>query len=332
MTRARLFASVLVAVLVGGAGCVAVEHVGNRCTPEDDARARTIVYRRDGSPAYAGQALLITSCGGGSFCHSEGATGAARFGVPLGLDFDPELADQVADPVHGAARLRRAQLRIFEYRDQIWTAVLDGSMPPPGALGTRVRQAPYVTFDAADARTDAPTLDTDAGRETLRNWLACGAPVIERTGGLGSTTSCSADRDCPLTGICDLRTRACMPIGETSPLRIVPIDPTWSSIYDVVVASRCATGACHGAERPAAGLDFHTEAIALDTLMTTQTSITAACAATGGPLIVPGQPESSLLYRKLTDPEVCGGIMPRGGGQLPPRYTDAIRDWIAALP
>lgn len=320
----RVAHAVFVAVMF--MGCQA--RVGSDCGPAASALAHTIVHRRDGLPAYAGQALMITSCGGGAFCHSEGAAPADRYAAPYNLNFDPELADQVADPVHGAERLRRAQVRIFEMRDDIYQSVLSGSMPP-GVLGHGVQQPRYDTFDAVGVPTEIPGLDTAAGRETLRNWLACGAPMIERTGGLGSATACSSDADCPLTGVCELSTRRCIAVGDTVPYLVVAIEPTWSSIYDVVIGPRCSQSSCHGGSDPQAGLDLSHRDAARTALLASRASATSDCMGQGA-LLVAGSPDTSLFYRKLTDPTVCGGLMPRGGGALATRYSMAIHDWIAA--
>jgi len=308
--------------------CACSPRVGSVCPPEASALAHTVVYRRDGLPAYAGQALMITTCGGGAFCHSEDAASFSRYGAPIDLNFDPQLADQVPDPVHGAARLRRAQVLTFEMRDAIFDEVVDRHMPPRG-VGGGTRQAPYVTFDGVGNRTDMPGLDTATGRVTLRNWLACGAPVIERIGGLGSATACSSDADCTLTGACDLSRRQCIPVGETVPYLVVPIDPTWASIYDVVISSRCAQSSCHGGTAPAAGLDLSNRDAARTTLLGSEASPDFGCHGQG-PLLVAGNPDTSLFFKKLNDPTVCGGAMPRGGGTLASRYLTAIHDWIAA--
>jgi hypothetical protein len=54
---------------------------------EADA-ARELVYGRSGTVATKGQALAHDSCGNGSFCHSQGATGNLRHGAPRGMNFD----------------------------------------------------------------------------------------------------------------------------------------------------------------------------------------------------------------------------------------------------
>jgi hypothetical protein len=326
---------ILVVVALTALGCA--PRVGNDCPPAANMLAHTIVHRRDGLPAYAGQALMITSCGGGSFCHSPGST--QRYGAPHELDLVPTLADQTSnlpalrnlDPTTGVY-LRDVQVRIVAERDDIYASVYTNSMPP-GAAGDATQQQPYVTFDAMGAATPIPGLDTAIGRETLRNWLACGAPVIERTGGLSSATRCSADADCPLTGICDLGHLRCVAVGDVEPYLVVAIEPTWPSIYEVVIQSRCASSACHGGASPPAGLSLSDREDALATLLSADASASSDCQGQGR-LVVPGDPDASLLYRKLTlhvgDPMLCGGPMPSGSGALADRYVTAIRDWIAA--
>lgn len=142
------------------------------CAPDlgacDMPAARTVVYGvDDGAPAYAGQALIQASCGNGAFCHAELASD--RFGAPAGLDFDLALA-MTADETD---RLRRGQHDAYQWRHEILQQVDDGAMPP-GTTGKQVAALgiPY---------RDLPALDSSAGREILRNWLACGVPVVERT-------------------------------------------------------------------------------------------------------------------------------------------------------
>jgi hypothetical protein len=54
----------------------------------------------------------------------------------------------------------------------------------------------------------------------------------------------------------------------------------------------------------------------------------------GGTLVVPGQPDASYLYQKLTNDIPCyGSRMPRtefGSVPLPDCVTNVVRDWIAA--
>jgi len=164
MTRVNfpLFGALLLTLL---GGCVS--QVGTDC---DEPAARTIVYTADdqGLPMYAGQALIHQSCGYGAFCHTESPV-AERYGVPAGLDFDMELAVGSDD----VERLRRGQRRVYEHRDSIWTEVKARRMPPPGVGAQVVAGGPSFL--------DLPALDSAEGRQILHNWLACGAPVVERT-------------------------------------------------------------------------------------------------------------------------------------------------------
>jgi hypothetical protein len=54
----------------------------------------------------------------------------------------------------------------------------------------------------------------------------------------------------------------------------------------------------------------------------------------GGTLVVPGQPDASYLYQKLTNDTPCyGSRMPRtefGASPLPDCVTNVVRAWIAA--
>ena len=144
------------------------------CAPdlgECDIEVAKQVYYTDDEvrlPAYGGQALVEASCGGGAFCHSEAATGPARYGVPAGLDFDVSIAE-TADQT---ARLRSGIARVREWRSGVWREVHAGTMPP-GEIGEAIRAGglPYA---------ELPPLPTAEGKEILRNWLACNAPIVER--------------------------------------------------------------------------------------------------------------------------------------------------------
>jgi hypothetical protein len=59
-----------------------------------------------------------------------------------------------------------------------------------------------------------------------------------------------------------------------------------------------------------------------------QTSVSKDCA--GKALVVPGKPEESLLYTKLSATPPCGAEMPFGGGALPEAQVEMVRSWIAA--
>lgn len=169
MHRATL---VIVAALACGA-----------CSPDlgecDDALAREIAYDERGVPAYEGQALMHASCGAGSFCHASAASGASRFGVPAGFDFDMRVSRDTDE----SASLRAGVERVREWAPNIYAAVESGRMPPFGnELVDLYASAPRYHREGASGRPERlPPIDSHDGLHRLRNWLACGAPVIERT-------------------------------------------------------------------------------------------------------------------------------------------------------
>ncbi|MEJ2448362.1 MAG: hypothetical protein P8Y37_10565, partial [Anaerolineales bacterium] len=48
-----------------------------------------------------------------------------------------------------------------------------------------------------------------------------------------------------------------------------------------------------------------------------------------GPVVIPGDPDNSLLAQKLLDNQEIGGVMPPGG-KLPDPIIQLFLDWIAA--
>jgi hypothetical protein len=105
--------------------------------------------------------------------------------------------------------------------------------------------------------------------------------------------------------------------------------PTFSAIYDEILAQSCALAFCH------AGADFLTitsKDQAYGVLVNAQAK-GPQCASSGLKLVDPGHPETSLLYLKVTSPP-CGSKMPLlyGGasGSLDPLQIDQIKTWIEA--
>lgn len=314
-------ATALVAV-----GCAPT--VGTRANDCDDDLAREVVYRLDGTPAYIGQAMLIQSCAsGGSFCHAEGA--ADRYGVPFGLDFDAALADSDAASL---LRLARIQNTIHRNRNAIYAQVVGGAMPP-GAVGDMLDTDLYYYIpDPAVVPMPLESIDSAAGRERLRNWLACGAPVIERTAPLASPVRCTTNAECEVTNLCDLGVRECVGVGDVVPVLDLVFDPVWPVIYQRVIEPSCASAiGCHGPEPRSAGLDMSTAANGYASLVgaaaSTDVPSGALCGDMGLTRVVPGDPDASLLMLKLDGLQPCGSPMPFG-----PPITDnalsAIREWI----
>lgn len=297
----------------------AVEPVGS-CDPDD---ARRVVYTEDGEPAFEGQALMIASCGGGGFCHSDAAIGEARLGAPVGLNYDVRLAATSAEPeFEESQRLRRDLSRALSDRESIWFQVNQLLMPPGGEANASFEDAAPV-YEHRNLRTGQrrPMLPlTDpAAREVLRNWLACDLPVVERT--------------VPLRLLEDGEEELA-PVGFTVESQEEPLEPRWDDIYPRYIARRCASGSCHDDDAPAAELDLSTSESALANLLAQDafTGPSSECSDAGA-LLEPGAPEGSLLFLKLrgTDAEgarVCGTRMPQSGGGLSTQSLNAIEQWI----
>jgi hypothetical protein len=289
--------------------------------PVDRDAAYELVYAPDGAPAYAGQALMIESCGGGGFCHAGGDVRPEdRFGTPAHLDFDLRpLMDAPRD------RLFEAGADTFEHRRAIWTQVEAGLMPPGGAVGERVlmdSRVGYQRVEEGGGLTALPGLDTEEGRDILRNWLGCGVPLVERIEGAS-------------TGL-----------GQVVPgCQLDCVDATWPSLYVEVIEPGCTQGACHDAEDPRAGLDLSSAgtspaelAAVLARLGTPAAPVAARgalCASTRLPLLdVDGAPgaidaRDSLLYLKVADAEpVCGSAMPLTGNRVASQRLCALELWL----
>jgi hypothetical protein len=320
------------AIIAVGALLVACHQASvGACSADDMRHAHTVVYDTNGSPAYAGQALLIGSCaGGGAFCHASSAM--RRYGAPWDLNFDPVLADDArfgGDFAAGEQHLYAAQRSIREHRDDIYGTVWNGTMPP-GQIGSATMTAPYVTYASATSSHGAPIFDlsTDEGIETLRAWLACGSPVIEATTGR-APMHCAADSDCAPLAACDATSSTCTSIGDVAPRHELMTSPTWSSLYANVIAPSCAQATCHTPAFAQLGghLDLSSASIAYAQLVNQPPTATGC-----GTRVVPGHPEQSFLMQKLMGAQsttTCGTTMPVGA-MLPANEIALVGQWITA--
>jgi len=100
------------------------------------------------------------------------------------------------------------------------------------------------------------------------------------------------------------------------------VEPTLSSIHEVVIDRSCNSQSCHGGSSPEADLDLSTPETAYDSLV--------GVTATEEPeftRVVAGDPDNSLVYMVLLGP--VGAI-----DQMPPGYelsvdeVEAVRQWI----
>lgn len=314
----------------------------------DETAARSLVFNRSGRSMYAGQAMIVENCAvGGNFCHSS--TAVDRLGVPVGLDFDimPTRSTMMAYDREGSARLARSLNMVYRQAGAIWSTINNRSMPP-GAAGAdlieRAHSYGWVTNpDDFTTDTPLPTLDELAGREIVRNWLACRAPVVEAWEGV-DYPNCSVNSACP-TGLCE--GGECTSIGDNGidPLtgisveRITrPISPNWPSIYAAIIDGDgyCTTPGCHFPDAEglvSAGLDMSTPELAYEALVgvAARDTTDSECADMGWTLVVAGNPDTSLLMDKIThdeaNPPACGDAMPQGQ-PLEAEQIAVIREWI----
>ena len=319
-----------------------------------------------GEPMYEGQAILQASCGNGQFCHTPNATGGDRIGVPRGLDFDVALActDESDDPTcanlqpcEGSAdtaycqRLRRLagnRGSVVAWAEEIHFQISEGTMPP-GAAGARVQDD---TLWIRGNSSDLPRLNTPEGKNIVRNWLACGAPVVARTEIAPSPESELAECD-------SLEGEICVYSGP----QVLP-DPTWSSIYWTVIFTTCVV--CHGPANgnidenpdnplPGGPIPGGASQQALDALDLTGSNTTdtsnwafeshsrlvdvpaspAGACSEEQPVpidVIPNDSAGSLMIQKMRAIQTCGGEMPLGPGTqtIPTPVIEVIEQWIDA--
>lgn len=324
------------------------------CEPElgecNIAQANRLVFYfvegdpASGTPAYEGQALMQQNCSAGGSCHSEGANGSSRRGAPAGLNYDVQVACELASdgmcPEGLQPRyddLLSNSRRVFDHGRAIMAEVEAGAMPPPGMEAQEVlasggewfRASGEAVFDSINGGdTPLPSLDTPEGEAILRNWLACGAPVV---GATRLPDARDPGQDCgAMADVGDCFVRYEPP---------EPPEPTWESIYDFFSGSNCVSG-CHDGSSTSAQETFMQSNLDLsdqDTAYMEMVGVAAEgedCGGAGAPtLIVPNDAAASLLIHKLEGvtgdgSEVCGGDMPQGRALLPEEFIAPIRQWI----
>ncbi len=349
-----------------GTGCKAAVGECNLEDPFAGPAALSVAYRAsDGLPMIEGQALVQSTCGNGAFCHSPAAVRADRFGVPKGLDFDLSLACNDQDPscagvqscnVAGGsqyctdlARLEANQRRTLGLAQDFVTQVKSGAMPP-GKAGQRVRD--LGDWVRGTTGTALPSIDSKDGREIVRNWVACGAPVIART------EEAPDPDNPPVCGNLGESECECQSVDEEFCVLRGPVDipdPTWSSIFFEVVLPQCVT--CHGPANgnadanparsgqpiPGGASPAGLASLDLSGANLTDTSgwasgshsavVGVAATSIGlcagqGTLIVPGDPGASLLIDKLRDEQTCGDPMPQNGDPLLNDVISVIEQWV----
>jgi mono/diheme cytochrome c family protein len=292
-------------VIAGSAGC---EPDLGTC---DMQAATSVVYRADadGTPFYAGQAIVQDSCSG--YCHAASAVGDLRNGAPHGLNFD--VAPLTAQsPAGSDGVLRDGIAKVRDEAADMYGQIEDGDMPP-GKVGMRTVPIYKVVPSAEhpDGKANLPTISEAAGKATVRNWLACGAPVISAVQGAPLATAVST-------------------IDKSQVVAAMPTTPSgtgFADIYTGILMASCAS--CHQPGGPFQALDLSSQTAAYTNLVGKDASTAGLCGGKGK-YVVPGDCENSILYQKLQPSPKCGTQMPMGGNPLSAAAIKSVCDWIKA--
>jgi uncharacterized membrane protein len=268
--------------------------------------ATQVVYAGNGTPYYAGQALVQASCAEG-VCHSAYAANASRKGAPFGLNFDVAPLSSASTPANVSA-LRDGISHVRDHASSLWGEIAAGTMPPGEAGNRGEQQWKALDADGNAQVTPLTNITSDVAKSTVRNWLACGAPLVA---GVSATPDAMA-------------------LGEiVAPLENMSTDgPTFENVYNTVLSS-CKT--CHpGAIK--VDIDFTSLTTAFNTLVGKAAFAGGApgmCGAVTQKLVTPGNCQESLLYLKLRANPPCGDQMPLGP-PLPDASIQLLCDWIDA--
>jgi hypothetical protein len=92
-----------------------------------------------------------------------------------------------------------------------------------------------------------------------------------------------------------------------------------------LLVAKCTKPGCHSDASPAAKLDLKSPGVE------SRVAGQPATFCVGGLLANPADPESSVLYRKLTDAPPCGAAMPLGDTAFTDLQLDCVLDWIGTL-
>lgn len=325
---------------------------------DDPARGRTTV-RVGNQIMYTGQAIAQLSCATG--CHNSTVKGGGRQGAPAGLDFnlapiqpgaplmsnDGKVIGVSIDPAE-LAGLRARQRKVFDEREGIWEQVDKGLMPP-GDIGKAFKNLMRVvgfTFDpVAKSCTDGTALTTlDSSKEELRNWLACGTPIVETTSADLPFAAPAGDAGVPETaagayayaGQAGYQFPACP--GEASTGDAGTGDagtgPSFAAVWAIFQELDNSCTACHGSRGAMGNFSLG------DTPDTAYTKLLGADG-TGGmttcaakpKYVVPGDPASSYLLTMVDDKATgrcTASVMPPGSDGLTDAELKTITDWIMA--
>jgi hypothetical protein len=234
--------------------------------------------------------------------------------------------DATSDCNEELARLAEAQSDAIEWRYHIMHELEDGTMPP-GEAGELVldgaRDMAY-RMGLPESSPELPAIDTSEGRAIVEQWLACGAPVIERSIPSGSL---NPGDNCTCVGAgCDLVSAAV--VGDCFVRADAELAADWSAIYTQTIVPSCLGSGCHGDGSTTAPL-MGTQQMAYDALV--GQSASGTCVSTSLQYVTPGDSENSVLRQVLVSNDNCSvSRMPLGRAELSEAAIQSIADWIDA--
>jgi hypothetical protein len=180
--------------------------------------------------------------------------------------------------------------KVLRHREEIWDTVHEGTMPPKGFA---VGDGDWAfSVERAEGGSRLPALSTETGKAALRNWLACGAPVVVDTSVPGWAR--------PSGG------------GGAS----------WDDLHSDVIVPRCAFSGCHDTRGATLAGDLD-----LSDLCGARRALfeTGPC---GERRVIAGD-ASSLLVDKIASAEPrCGDPMPPPAGGLSEQEVTSLRAWV----
>lgn len=217
------------------------------------------------------QVVVNASCAGG-LCHSATAKGEQRRGAPAELNFDVLPATTAFEEI---SRVQDGTAVVQDSREDMWALIDSGDMPPPRPEGSG-------EMNAAD-------------KETVRNWLACGAPVIAT------------------------------PVAAMH-------DDAFRNIYAMLRGMNCQS--CHAPGlNMGSFLPMEDNACAAYDMLVGATASGPRCGTSGAVLVQASMPDASLLLQKLKGTQPCGDSMPMGA-PMPlvatnEPFVTMLEQWIA---
>lgn len=295
----RLFAALLLLT-----SCTPTEPLGE-C---NEAVIQKSMVLMDGKIMYGGQAAVNLLCATG--CHNSGASTSKRKGAPGYLNFDmyPVSSSDVntEDSQRLLKRMAKRRQIIRDNAEEIWASIKNGTMPPKGWEPPKDTILPV--FGGAEKPCERAKEVEDFGpdriNETIRNWLACGAQVIDVNTTVieGLARNIEAMQECndPMIGVSD---------------QLISFQDIQTQILDV----KCSS--CHPTRGDIASFTNSEESFAA--LVTDRKPVCG-----DRPYVTPGDPSRSYLYDMLFEsaPE-CGVHMPPDSF-LTNEELQMVYDWI----